>query len=239
MPPPLHQYPISYIRAFAYHPVAFPQPMAPITTYTVRNPLPSHSLTQQQLPSRSLTQQQLPNLQNHQEFGPPTTTPKPTTTSTTTTPAPTTTQSIFSGSQAFPQLSARGEFGQRQLPFNAYQNYGGYPYYYNNQYQYRYDDAPSNQFSGRVYGGESNYQPYSMDPMTYQFIPTSITPIQPPQNSVKFVPCMCPVAVQVSPPMAIKERNSEPENPILSASSTESITSPSTSSEEESMEEAK
>lgn len=230
MPPPLHQYPISYIRAFAYHPLAFPQPMAPITTYTVRNPLPS----------RSLTQQQLPNLQNPQEFGPPPTTPKSTTTSTTTTtPVPTTTQSFFSGSQAMPQFSARGEFGQRQLPVNAYQNYGGYPYYYNNQYQYRYDDAPSNQFSGRVYGGgESNYQPYSMDPMTYQFIPTSITPIQP-QGSVKFVPCMCPVAVQVSPSMSIKERNSEPENSILSGSSTESITSPSTSSEEESMEEAK
>lgn len=239
LPPPLHQYPISYIRAFAYHPVAFPQPMAPITTYTVRNPPQVHPSQVHSLPSRSLTQQQLPNLQNPQEFGPPSTTPKVTTTSTTTTtPVPTTTPSIFSGSQAFPQSSARGDFGQRQLPFNAYQNYGGYPYYYNNQYQYRYDEAPSNQFTGRVYGGESNYQPYSMDPMTYQFIPTSITPIQP-QNSVKFVPCMCPVAVQVSPPMAIKERNSEPENSISSASSTESITSPSTSFEEESMEEAK
>lgn len=233
VPPALRQYPISYIRAFAYHPVAFPQPLAPITTYTVRNPLPS----------RSLTHQQLPNLQNPQDFGTPSTTPSTTTTTTTTTTPPptTTTTSPFSGSQPIPQSYSRGEFGQRQLPFNAYQNYGGFPYYYNNQYSYRYDETPTSQFSGRVYGGEPNYQQYSIDPITYQFIPTSITPIQPPQNSVKFVPCMCPVAVQVSPPIALKERTNEPETPILSSpiSSTESNTSPSTSLEEESVEEAK
>lgn len=143
IPPALRQYPISYIRAFAYHPVAFPQPLAPITTYTVRN---------QQSPSRSLTQQQLPGLQMPPDFGPPSTTPTTTTTTTTTTtPPPPTTQPPFSPSQQFPQSYARGEFGQRQMPFSPLQNFGGFPYYYNNQYSYRYDETPpQSQFSGEL-----------------------------------------------------------------------------------------
>lgn len=185
-----------------------------------------------------MTQQQLPSL-GPQDFGTPPTTPSTTTTTTTTTTTPPpTTQAPFLASPQIPLSYARGEFGQRQLPFQSqYSNYGGYPYYYNQQYHYRYDDQPSNQFSGRLYPGEPQYQQYSVDPVSYQFIPTSITPIQP-QNSVKFVPCMCPVAVQVSPALSgIKERTSDSEIPVLS--STESNTSPATSYEDESGEETK
>jgi hypothetical protein len=223
IPPALRQYPISYIRAFAYHPVAFPQPLQPITTYHVRN---------QQSPGRSFPQgaNSQQNVQNpsSQEFGlQPSTSPSTTTTTTTTTttPAPpsTTQQSSFSASQPIqiPQSYSRGDFNQniqRQLPqqqqSTAYQNFGGNPYYYNQQFHYRYDDAATNQFAGRFYNGEPSYQQYSsIDPITYQFIPTSITPITQ-QNSVKFVPCMCPVAVQVSPPLVEKRAD---EIPILSA----------------------
>lgn len=211
--------------------MAFPQPLAPITTYTVRG-------QQQQLPSRSLTQQQLPHL-GPQDFGTPPTTPSTTTTTTTTTTTPPpTTQAPFTPSQQIPQSYARGEFGQRQLPFQPqYSNYGGYPYYYNQQYHYRYDDQQQNQFSSRLYPNEPQFQQYSVDPVSYQFIPTSVTPLQQ-QNSVKFVPCMCPVAVQVSPPLNIKERTNESDIQVLSQTSTEA-TSPVTSSEEDSMEEAK
>ncbi|KAG5674597.1 hypothetical protein PVAND_004551 [Polypedilum vanderplanki] len=229
IPPPLRQYPISYIRAFAYHPVAFPQPLAPITTYHVRNqqsPGRSFPSSSAQGSQQSIAQQQLSMGQNVQEFS---TTPSTTTTTTTTTTTPPpVTQSQFSASQPIPQQQtfSRGDFGQtvqRQLPpqSSLYQNYGGYPYYYNQQYHFRYDDASAgpqapqvqNQFSGRLYNGEQpTYQQYTADPVTYQFIPTSITPITQ-QNSVKFVPCMCPVAVQVSPPL-VEKRNDE--IPLLS-----------------------
>lgn len=253
-PPPMRQLPISYIRAFAYHPVAFPQPLAPITTYQVsRNPqsyanrnLPSAGIgnaiaqafqqqfmmsqDQQQQPSFQLptlsqppTQQQLP--QNPQvEFGtPPSTTSTTTTTTTTAAPVPIVpvTQPPPAFSQPIPQVSTRSGFSdgyQRQIPFQQmYQsgNFGGFPQVYNNPYsqpynQFQYNDIPS-QFSGRGYGAEPAYQQYASDPLTYQFIPTSITPIQ---NNVKFVPCMCPVAVQISPPLI--EKRSE-ETPILAA----------------------
>jgi hypothetical protein len=119
------------------------------------------------------------------------------------------------------QISTRAGFSdgyQRQTPMHQmYQsgNFGGFPQVYNNPYnqpynQFQYNDV-SNQFSGRGYGGEPSYQQYASDPLTYQFIPTSVTPIQ---NNVKFVPCMCPVAVQISPPLI--EKRSE-EVPILSA----------------------
>jgi hypothetical protein len=231
--PPLRQFPISYIRAFAYQPIAFPQPLAPITTYHVRN---------QQSPGRSfpssaqgsvqaINQQQLPIAQNPQEFGPPPP-PSPTTTTTTTTttpaPPPPVIQPQFLGSQPMPQSISRGDFGQtvqRQLPHQSslYQNYGGYPYYYNQQFHYRYEDSvppQPNQFSGRLYNGESSYQQYPSEPVTYQFIPTSITPIAQQQNSVKFVPCMCPVAVQVSPPLAEKRND---EIPLLSPTTESSV----------------
>lgn len=254
IPPALRQYPISYIRAFAYHPVAFPQPLAPITTYHVRN---------QQSPSRSFPFPQAASLtqQNPQEITTISTTPSTTTTkittTTTTTQAPTTTTQApttqappqFSGSQPAPQAFGRVDYSQfsrsdygqsiqRQLPQQP-TNYGGYPYYQNQQYNYRYDDGQSNQFSGRVYNGEQQFQQYSVDPVTYQFIPTSITPINP-QNSVKFVPCMCPVAVQVSQNLAEKRTD---EIPIV-AQTTESSTTTTQSTQapsilEEIEEEAK
>lgn len=169
--------------------------------------------SQESLPSmpQPPTQQQLP-LTSQVEFGTlPTTTL--TTTSTTTTPAPI--QSPVA------QFSNRVGFAdspgyQRQLQ-QSYQsgNFGGFPQFYNqpysqpsNQFQYNEQAAPS-PFSGRLFGGEPNYQQYTADPMTYQFIPTSITPIQN-QNNVKFVPCMCPVAVSISPPLMEKRSEDIP-----------------------------
>lgn len=240
-PPPVRQLPISYIRAFAYHPVAFPQPLAPITTYHVsrnsqsfppnRN-FPSsptiagaiaqgfqHQFFQNPESSPSLpqppTQQQLPLTSSQVDFGTPP--PVTSTTTSTTTPAPvtfSTPPSTFSGSPQTAQFSSRVGFAdgggyQRQLQ-QSYQsgNFGGFPQFYNQPYnQPQYDQIGSNQFSGRLFGAEPNYQQYSSDPLTYQFIPTSITPLQN-QNNVKFVPCMCPVAVSISPPL-IEKRSDE------------------------------
>lgn len=281
--PPLRQFPISYIRAFAYHPVAFPQPLAPITTYQVsRNPQsynPSRNMqsngfsgglgnalsqvfqqkfiqgqdnpqngfqSANSVISQPTTQQQLP-MNGQVEFGtPPTST---TTTTTTTTPAPVTTQApMFSGSQ--PHISTRNGFSdgyQRQLPIaQNYQagNFGGFPQYYNQPYNqqfspFQYNEQPAaNQFTGRVFGGESSYQQYSTDPLTYQFIPTSITQLPTPQqqNNVKFVPCMCPVAVSISPPI---EKRSE-EIPILNPTTeTESLSQSVQSSTQQNIEERK
>lgn len=285
--PPMRQFPISYIRAFAYHPVAFPQPLAPITTYQVsRNPQsynPSRNIQSNNGFSGGLgnalsqvfqqkflqgqdnsqtgysmanspisqppTQQQLP-LNSQVEFGaPPTST---TTTTTTTTPAPVTTQApMFSGSQPVQQISNRNGFSdgyQRQLPIaQNYQagNFGGFPQYYNQPYnqqqfsQFQYNEQPAaNQFTGRVFGGEQPYQQYSTDPLTYQFIPTSITQLPPPQqqNNVKFVPCMCPVAVSISPPI---EKRSE-EIPILNPTTeAESLSQSVQSSTQQNTEERK
>lgn len=252
--PPMRQFPISYIRAFAYHPVAFPQPLAPITTYQVSRNSQSYSPNRNFQPSVSgignalsqvfqqkflqnqegsqngypmansivshpPTQQQLP--QNGQvDFGTP---PTSTTTTSTTTVAPSTTQPpSFLGSQPTPQVYTRSGFHdgyQRQLPIQQnYQsgNFGGFPQLYNqpsynqqfNPYQFN-EQASQNQFSGRVFGGEPSYQQYQAEPMTYQFIPTSITPIPNNQNNVKFVPCMCPVAVSISSPPAEKRTNDE------------------------------
>lgn len=257
--PPLRHYPISYIRAFAYQPVAFPQPLAPITTYQVsrnpqtynpnrnfqtgsfqpkyiqgqENPQNGFSMSNPAM-SQPPTQQQPP--QNVQvDFG---TSPISTTTTSTTTPAPVTASaptSSFSGSQPVPQVYTRSGFNdgyQRMLPIQQqYQatNFGGFPQYYNepltrpiNPFQFN-DQGSSSQFSGRLFGGEPNYQQYSPDPVTYQFIPTSITPIQ--NQNVKFVPCMCPVAVSIAPPMAEKRTDEipllnptpEPENPEQSS----------------------
>lgn len=151
------------------------------------------------------------------DFG---TTPTTSTTTSTTTPAPTTTaqnfrEQSFSGSQPVPQAYTRFADGyQRQLPIQqAYQsgNFGGFPQVYSNQpfnNPFQFNEAPSaNQFSGRLFGGEPPYQQYSTDPLTYQFIPTSITQM-PNQNNVKFVPCMCPVSVSISPPL-IEKRSDE------------------------------
>lgn len=231
----MRQFPISYIRAFAYHPVAFPEPLAPITTYHVSrnqqsyNPnrsFPStglsgafaQALQQQMLQSQDQLQTpQLPTQQQQVDFA----TPPPTTTTSTTTAAP-----IPSAPPAQVPVLTRSGFSdgyQRQLPIQqTYQsgNFGGFPQFYNqpysqpyNQFQYNDQVAP-NQFSGRLFGGEPAYQQYSADPMTYQFIPTSITPMSSNQNNIKFVPCMCPVAVSISPPM-VEKRNSD-EIPILS-----------------------
>lgn len=277
----MRQFPISYIRAFAYHPVAFPQPLAPITTYQVsRNPQsynPSRNIQsggingglgnalsqvfQQRflqgqdnsqngyslsnpMISQPPTQQQLP-LNNQVEFGtPPTST---TTTTTTTTPAPSTTQTpTFSGSQPVQHISNRNGITdgyQRQLPIGQnYQsgNFGGFPQYHNQPYSpFQYNDqAASNQFTGRVFGGEPSYQQYSTDPLTYQFIPTSITQLPPPQqqNNVKFVPCMCPVAVSISPPI---EKRSE-EIPILNPTTeAESLSHSAQSSTQQNTDERK
>lgn len=195
---------------------------------------------------QSLTQHQAPNIQISQEFETtekisttPSTTPSTTSTTTTTTQQPTTTTSTtqqpqFSGSQPIPQSFGRVDYGafsrsdygqsiQRQLP-QQNTNYGGFPYYNNQQYHYRYDDGSANQFSARLINNEQQFQQYSPDPVTYQFIPTSITPIAP-QNSVKFVPCMCPVAVQVSPNLA--EKRADESMPIV-AQTTESSTTTST-----------
>jgi hypothetical protein len=111
---------------------------------------------------------------------------------------------------------AGAEGYQRQLYYGG-ANYGGFPSFYNNPYNpYPYvDQSVGNQFTGRYSSGEPAYQQYTTDSVTYQFIPTSITPIQPQapaQNSVKFVPCMCPVAVSMSPP--IPEKRSD-ENPSI------------------------
>ena len=230
--------------------MAFPQPLAPITTYQVsRNPQsfkpnsnlqPNANLQAKEIgnalaqafsqrflqdgPSgvfpggQPSVQQQLP--QNPQvEFGTIPTTPAPTTTTSTTTAAPVTTPpTSFAGSQPISQAFNRNGFGdggyQRQLSLQQqYQsgNFGGFPQYYNepsfNQQfnPYQFNERPSgNQFSGRVFGAEPSYQHYQADPMTYQFIPTSITPLPNIQNNVKFVPCMCPVAVQISPQMPEK-----------------------------------
>lgn len=180
------------------------------------------------------TQQQLP--QNAQvDFGPPPTTTSTTTTTTTTpAPAPVPTQPQFS--QPIPPIMTRSGFSegyQRQIPFQQqmYQagNFGGFPQFpappmkqfqYNEQFQY---DQP-NQFSGRLFGAEPSYQQYAADPVTYQFIPTSITQI-PNQNNIKFVPCMCPVAVSISPPIPEKRTD---EIPILSATTESEVSSPST-----------
>ncbi|KAL7041086.1 hypothetical protein ACKWTF_000628 [Chironomus riparius] len=243
LPPNLRQYPVSYIRAFAYHPVAFPQPLAPITTYQVRNQQSQRSSYPFSSSIQSLSQHQVPNTQNPQELETTQISTTPSTTSTTstttTTPMPTTTTSTtqspqFSGSQPIPQSFGRVDYGafsrsdygqsiQRQLP-QQNTNYGGFPYYNNQQYHYRYDDGSANQFSGRLINNEQNFQQYSADPVTYQFIPTSITPIAP-QNSVKFVPCMCPVAVQVSPNLAEKRAD---ESMQVVAQTTESSTTSST-----------
>lgn len=160
------------------------------------------------------------------DFGTPPTT---TTTTSTTTPVPTTTiqSQSFPGSQPVPQSYTRFADGyQRQLPLQqAYQsgNFGGFPQVYNNQpfnNPYQFNEPPSaNQFSGRLFGGEPPYQQYSTDPLTYQFIPTSITQM-PNQNNVKFVPCMCPVSVSISPPLAEKRSD---EIPILNPTETESL----------------
>jgi len=251
--PPMRQYPISYIRAFAYHPVAFPQPLAPITTYHVsRNPQTynpnrntqvsgfngavlqamQQQLYQNQEPQNSGSpsylnqpsiQQQLP--QNPQvDFGPPPTT---TTTTTTTTPAPPLTQPpTFSTAPPISQTYIKSGFAEpfhrqshMQQPYQS-GNFGGFPQYYSPPYsqpfnQYPYGEGVGiNQFSGRLFGEPPAYQQYSSDPMTYQFIPTSITPIPNQNNNVKFVPCMCPVAVSISP--SIPEKRSD-EIPILSA----------------------
>lgn len=232
-----HQtYPITYIRAFAYHPVAFPQPLAPITTYHVRNPqqtpiLPSKTgfqsprgvpgfptISKSDSPSSYglSTHQQLPQ-GIPSDFGAPTTTTT-TTSTTTTTPAPTTTAQPqpppFVASQQAPMMNTRAGFDgyQRQM-FYGGNNFGGYPQFYSQPYNpYPYvDQSVGNQFTGRVYnGGEPNYQQYTTDSVTYQFVPTSITPIQQPQNSVKFVPCMCPVAVSVSAPIPEKRSDEIP-----------------------------
>ncbi|CRK93707.1 CLUMA_CG007235, isoform A [Clunio marinus] len=239
--PAIQQYPISYIRAFAYQPVAFPQPLAPITTYHVsRNPqaYPTKNVQsnsnqfnnavlqamQQQLfknrdssnefPSFPPMMQQLP-LDSQVDFG---TTPTTTTTTTTTTPAPT---------QPPSQVHVRPEPYQRQIPIpQAFQqgNFGGFPQYYNQQYsqpnpfQFTGQSNMANQFSGRLFSNEPSYQQYSADPVTYQFIPTSITPL-PNQNNnnnnVKYVPCMCPVAVSISPPLNEPEKRTD-EIPLLS-----------------------
>lgn len=270
--PPVRQLPISYIRAFAYHPVAFPQPLAPITTYQVsRNPQtynanrniqangmrdalaqvfqqqffqdqPPNSFSSQVVPQPS-TQQLLP--QNPQvEFG---TTPVPTTTSTTTTttttPAPPTTLPPFS--QQIPVHMRYNDGYQRQLPLQQqYQsgNFGGFPtaaQIYSQQYNpFQYNDAP-NQFAGRVFSPEPTFQQYTTDPHSYQFIPTSITPIPNNQNNIKFVPCMCPVAVQISPPFVEKRTD---EIPILSSPTdieTPSESESSQSSIQETIEETK
>jgi hypothetical protein len=239
---PVRQLPISYIRAFAYHPVAFPQPLAPITTYHVsRNPqnyIPNRNFPsspsiggaiaqgfqqqffQNQDSSPSMpqppTQQQLP-LTSQVEFGTlPTTTSLPSTT--TPTPTPTVPTPAFSGSSQTSQFSNRVGFAdgpgyQRQLQ-QSYQsgNFGGFPQYQtfnqpSNQFQYN-DQVQSNQFSGRLFGSEPNYQQYTSDPLTYQFIPTSITPMQN-QNNVKFVPCMCPVAVSISSSPLMEKRSED------------------------------
>lgn len=241
--PPVRQYPISYIRAFAYQPIAFPQPLAPITTYQVsRNPqnynpnrsyqtggfsqsfqpkfLQSQDSSQNgySMSNQVLNQQQSPQ-SSQVEFGTPPTSP---TTTSTTTQAPATLAAqtpTFSGSQPVPQVltrSGNNDGYQRMLPVQQqYQpsNFGGYPQYYNepfvrplNPYQFN-DQGSSSQFSGRLFGSnEPSYQQYSPDPVTYQFIPTSITPIQ--NQNVKFVPCMCPVAVSISPPN-VEKRNDE------------------------------
>jgi hypothetical protein len=160
--------------------------------------------THQQLP------QSLPT-----DFGtPPTTT---TTSTTTTTPAPTTTtQQPFVPSQPAPMMSPvrSGDGYQRQM-FYGGNNFGGFPQFYNQPYNpYPYlDQNVGNPFTGRVYGNaqpEPQYQQYTTDSVTYQFVPTSITPIQQPQNSVKFVPCMCPVAVSVSAPIPEKRTDDIP-----------------------------
>lgn len=255
-PPPVRQFPISYIRAFAYHPVAFPQPLAPITTYHVSRNQQSYNanrnfpanglnsamvqaIQQQLIQSQDQSQggfqavpqppmqQQLPQT-SQIDFG----TPPTTSTTTTTTPAPVTTTAapqVFA--QPAPPILTRSGFSegyQRQLPIQQQYisgNFGGFPQAYNQPYsqpynQYNQYSEAANQFSGRLFGGEPTYQQYSTDPLTYQFIPTSITPIAN-QNNIKFVPCMCPVAVQISPPLAEKRTD---EIPILSPSSeTESV----------------
>lgn len=111
---------------------------------------------------------------------------------------------------------------QRQLYYGG-ANYGGYPTFYNNPYNpYPYvDQSVGNQFTGRYSSGEPAYQQYTTDSVTYQFIPTSITPIQqqqqaPVQNNVKFVPCMCPVAVSMSPPIPEKRSDEIPTGPVVS-----------------------
>lgn len=279
---PIRQLPISYIRAFAYHPVAFPQPLAPITTYQVsRNPQsygPSRNIPpaaaglanalsqviQQKFlqgpegqqgyslanPVISPPTQQMPPTNSQIDFGTP---PPTTTTTSTTTPAPVTIPTStqpppsFSGSQPMPQVYSRFSDGyQRQLPIQqAYQsgNFGGFPpaSYYNqpyqpsfNQFQYN-EQVGQNQFSGRLFNPEPSYQQYSTDPLTYQFIPTSITPLQN-QNNIKFVPCMCPVAVSIAPPLV--EKRSE-EIPILNPSAETDSLSQSVQSSSQDFDERK
>lgn len=135
-------------------------------------------------------------------------------------------------------MRSGGDGYQRQLYYGG-SNFGGFPSFYNNPYNpYPYvDQNIGNQFTGRYSSGEPSYQQYTTDSVTYQFIPTSITPMQSQmqsQNSVKFVPCMCPVAVSLSPP--IPEKRSD-EVPIVQVaakqqqqSSSETETQPLTSS---------
>lgn len=193
-----------------------------------------------------LMNQQLP--QNAQvEFGTP---PSTTSTTTTTTQAPVTSTAPPVFAQPAPPVLTRSGFSegyQRQMPIQRQSytsgNFGGFPQFYNEPYsqpysqpynQYnpinQYNDG-ANEFSGRLFGAEPTYQQYSADPLTYQFIPTSITPISN-QNNIKFVPCMCPVAVQISPPLAEKRTD---EIPILSSpTETENVPQPTQQLSEES-----
>lgn len=68
---------------------------------------------------------------------------------------------------------------------------------------------------------------YTVDPSTYQFIPTNYGPYNQ-QNGIQFVPCMCPVAVNVSPDMGNIAEKRVDEASQLQATETERATVPKT-----------
>lgn len=101
-----------------------------------------------------------------------TTTVAPVTT-TTTTPIPSTTQAPSSFYNSNPYSSQSSGSGSQ----NPYSNY--------------YDNLPNYGY----YNRNGVYQFYSVDPSTYQFIPTNVG--QNNNGQIRFVPCMCPIGVSV------------------------------------------
>lgn len=203
--PSMRHLPVSYIKAFAYQPVAFPAPLAPITTYQVSKGVnqnqPNQQYSRSNLIQQFLQQQQARNgnpmysISGQGDYTvatvtqPPTTTPVPTTTTTTTTPAP----------QPAPQerqwfgYSGYNSVAQNQFP------------YYNQQGQYASYSNQNPNHNAYQSNRQSAFQYYTVDPSTYQFIPTNVNH----QNGLQFVPCMCPIGVNVINPDPADRGNSQ------------------------------
>lgn len=204
MKPSVRHLPVSYIKAFAYQPVAFPAPLAPITTYQVSKGMnqnqPNNLYSRSNLIQQFLQQQQqsrhgnsIYSVNGLGDYASSTAAPI-----TTTTPVPVTTTTT---TQA-PQPQERQWFG----------NYAGYssvaqtqfPNY--NQNGNYLNPNPQSYLSNR----QSAFQYYTVDPSSYQFIPTNVNH----NGALQFVPCMCPIGVNViNPGSSPADRTSSPNQP--------------------------